>query len=362
MGLTGSSVGRAASENAVYTRRDGDVVVALAGNPNVGKSSIFNAVTGMRQHTGNWPGKTVSTAYGVCERAGQRLVFVDLPGTYSLGARSREEEIARDFIVSDEADVTVVVCDATCLERSLNLALQCICAAKRAVVCVNLIDEAKKKNISIDAEKLSVMLGVPVICTSARERASVDALISVISLACETVPAKHRCDGCEGCAALAYERAEAVCCECVHAETSPRAARDLRIDRILTGKYTAAPLMILLLAIVFYITLRGANYPSEFLSDLLSSFEAPLLAGLRAIRLPDWICLALTEGMYRILAWVVSVMLPPMAIFFPLFTLLEDLGYLPRVAFNLDKSFAGCSACGKQSLTMCMVDDGMPFT
>ncbi len=333
-------------------KRTGDVVVALVGNPNVGKSTLFNALTGMRQHTGNWPGKTVSLARGICERGGKRYVFVDLPGTYSLGARSREEEIARDFIASGEADIALVVCDATCLERSLNLALQTLYTAERTVLCVNLIDEAEKKRITIDLEKLSGMLGASVAGTAAREERGFDALFAALEQSL-SFPTTRRTDSCADCPHHAFALAEEVCSACVQSAASGRARRDLQIDRILTGKYTAAPLMLLLLLVVFYITLKGANAPSAWLSAALSSLEAPLLRFLLSTGLPALVCRALTEGMYRVLAWVVSVMLPPMAIFFPLFTLLEDLGYLPRVAFNLDHAFRRCHACGKQSLTMC---------
>ncbi len=351
MGLNGETDGRNAG--GAIARKPGDIVVALVGNPNVGKSTLFNALTGMRQHTGNWPGKTVGIARGECTHGGKRYIFVDLPGTYSLGARSYEEEIARDFIVSGEADLSLVICDATCLEHCLNLALQTLCASQRTAICVNLLDEAAKKRISVDLDKLSGMLGVPVAGTAARSETGLDGLFAAIDAALAAPPSR-RCDECGSCACHAFGFAEKICAECVSYGKSDRAGRDLRIDRVLTGKYTGAPLMFLLLLVVFYITLKGANYPSQLLSSGLSALEAPLLRLLLSAGLPDFVCRALTEGMYRVLAWVVSVMLPPMAIFFPLFTLLEDLGYLPRVAFNLDNSFRRCRACGKQSLTMCM--------
>lgn len=352
MRLSGADARRSGADGAV-AKKPGDVVVALVGNPNVGKSTLFNALTGMRQHTGNWPGKTVSVARGVCERNGRRYVFVDLPGTYSLGARSREEEITRDFVASSEADVALVVLDATCLERSLNLALQTLCVAEKTALCVNLMDEAEKKGISVDLARLGEMFGAPAAGTSARSSEGFDSLFEVLDAAL-ALPSTRRCDACADCACHAFEQAESICAACVRSDASKRAGRDLRIDRILTGKYTAAPLMLLLLLTVFYITLKGANYPSQMLSNFFSSLEAPLLRMLLSVGLPELLCRALTEGMYRVLAWVVSVMLPPMAIFFPLFTLLEDLGYLPRVAFNLDESFRRCRACGKQSLTMLM--------
>ena len=149
--------------------------VALAGNPNVGKSTLFNALTGMNQHTGNWSGKTVDTAEGIFLRSEGDIRLVDIPGTYSLMAHSPEEEIARNFICFGEADATVVVCDATALERNLILALQCIEVSRRVLVCVNLLDEAKRRGIEVDLAALSRELGVPVVGVVARKKRSLDA-------------------------------------------------------------------------------------------------------------------------------------------------------------------------------------------
>lgn len=146
-----------------------DYVIALAGNPNVGKSTVFNALTGLRQHTGNWPGKTVVRAEGAFSYAGKRYKVVDLPGTYSLLSTSTDEEVARDFILFGEPDVTVVVADATRLERNLNLILQVLEITDRVVVCLNLMDEARRHGITVDDRTLMRELGVPVVPTSARQ-------------------------------------------------------------------------------------------------------------------------------------------------------------------------------------------------
>lgn len=140
-----------------------DYTISFAGNPNVGKTSIFNNLTGMHQHTGNWPGKTVSNAYGMCTYNDKNFLLVDLPGTYSLMSNSSEEEIARNYICFGNADLCVVVVDATCLERNLNLVFQVLEMTPNVVVCVNLLDEAKKKGIKVDLELLSDLLGVPVV-------------------------------------------------------------------------------------------------------------------------------------------------------------------------------------------------------
>lgn len=157
-----------------------DYVVALAGNPNTGKSTVFNALTGLRQHTGNWPGKTVTRAEGGFEYDGKRFKLVDLPGTYSLLSTSLDEEIARNFILFGEPDVTVVVADATRLERNLNLVLQVLEITDRAVVCVNLVDEARRHGIEVDPRQLARDLGVPVVPTAARRGEGLPELLQSI--------------------------------------------------------------------------------------------------------------------------------------------------------------------------------------
>lgn len=341
-------------DGAILKRSETDLILALAGNPNVGKSTVFNALTGLRQHTGNWPGKTVDSAQGYCVHNGQGFVIVDLPGTYSLSPHSQEEEITRDFILSGKADVTIIVCDATCLERNLNLALQTRAITDRAVLCVNLMDEARKKGIQVNIEELSKQLNMPVVGTSARSGKGLSALMDAVQrIACLPPSTENSPAPIQNTEAI-FQEAERICRICVTRENPTADMRRFRADRLLTGRLTGIPVMLLLLSLVFYITLAGANYPSALLSKWALALQEQLTRLFQSLNAPAWLHDALVLGMYRVLAWVVSVMLPPMAIFFPLFTLLEDLGYLPRVAFNLDHCFKRCHACGKQALTMCM--------
>lgn len=331
-------------------------IIALAGNPNVGKSTVFNYLTGMRQHTGNWPGKTVELARGSYTYGGTEYTLVDLPGTYSLAAHSAEEEVARDFLLSGEAGAAVVVCDATCLERNLNLVLQTLELTERVVVCVNLMDEAEKKGIAIDTEELSALLGVPVVAAAAGKGRGMEALAAAIARAAEgedcAPPGRFSgTDTVEEKIRLAQRLATAV----TSCRREDYARRDRRLDRLFTSRATGIPVMLLLLTGILWITIEGANLPSELLARLLFWGQDRLTDLFSALGAPDWLHGALVLGVYRVLAWVVSVMLPPMAIFFPLFTLLEDFGYLPRVAFVLDHAFQKAHACGKQALTMCMV-------
>ena len=434
MGLTAGSTGRRAAvlEPDIKKEHTGDAVIALAGNPNVGKSTVFNALTGMHQHTGNWPGKTVGSAQGTYTYKNKSYTLVDIPGAYSLMAHSAEEEIARDFICFGESDAVVIVCDATCLMRNLNLVLQTIEITPNVIVCVNLMDEAAKKNICVDCKALSDALGVPVAATAARQKSGLDNLTEEIK-AMTDAPRKRTAqkpvyrDAIEAAVAkieptiaavtqkvnprwaalrlldadsslftsmeqylgtplheneavkeavrsaktdLAeaglteaslrdaivadlYGRAEEICKQSVHCSDTNYNQKQLAADRLLTGRLVGIPLMLVLLLCVLWLTIYGANYPSELLSNLLFGLEEPLARTLSGF-LPTGVVHLLVWGVYRVLAWVVSVMLPPMAIFFPLFTLLEDAGYLPRVAFNLDAGFKKCCACGKQALTMCM--------
>ena len=436
MGLTKSSVGLSAVDSGLIIKKQNpnDKIIALAGNPNVGKSTVFNALTGLNQHTGNWPGKTVTNAQGYCKTERHSYVLVDIPGTYSLMAHSAEEEVARNFICFGSPDAVAVVCDATCLERNMNLVLQTLEISSNVIVCVNLMDEARRKKINIDLKMLRERLGVPVIGVTARKKKSLKRLLDALDLACdrkaENTPYKVKYSaeieraialvepeasrlscgkinsrwlalklldgdnslineicGCLGdnflknpalFAALNQARetlqktgitpeklkdstvsaivaaAEDICRGAVTYEKKKYAERDRRIDRLLTGRTTAYPVMLLLLCLIFWLTITGANYPSELLSRLFAFIGDKLDAVFVSLNVPDWLHGALIDGVYRVLSWVVSVMLPPMAIFFPLFTLLEDAGYLPRIAYNLDRPFMRCNACGKQALTICM--------
>ncbi|MBC8569902.1 ferrous iron transporter B [Oscillospiraceae bacterium NSJ-54] len=434
MGLTANSTGMGAVDHGLVIEKADlhDRVVALAGNPNVGKSTVFNELTGLNQHTGNWPGKTVTNAQGRAVHKGAGYIMVDIPGTYSLLAHSAEEEVARDFICFGDPDAVVVVCDATCLERNMNLVLQTIEITDRVVVCVNLMDEAKKKKIRIDFDQLSRNLGVPVVGASARSRKGLGELMDQVSavigesgprktveirytkpiedaiavlepvmeeklhgrlsarwislklldydetlctamteylgedllsdpqvseklveaqrkLSNSGVSQEKMKDDIVSCLVMT---AENVCGDAVFFDRGNYNARDRKLDKILTSKWTGIPVMLLLLAVIFWITITGANYPSQLLSDGLFWLGDRLGDFMLWCGAPSWLYGAVIMGVYRVLAWVVAVMLPPMAIFFPLFTLLEDLGYLPRVAFNLDKYFKKASACGKQALTM----------
>lgn len=387
--------------------------LGLAGNPNVGKSTVFNALTGLKQHTGNWTGKTVSTAIGKFKTNSCSFNLVDLPGIYSLDTASPEEEIAKDYIVNSGANGIIAVCDATCLERNLNLILQMLEITPNVVVCLNLMDEAKKKNIEIDVKKLASILKIPVVPCAARSKKGLDKLCEEAEKMCrreQKIPEKiiiypepienavrkisealyseekykrsqaldiiksHGKNGEsysekvnmalkellekmpnpeEVIKSLTVLKSEAIAAECVKTKENYN-RRDRILDKYLTGKFTGLPIMLILLFSVLWITISGANYPSEMLYDFFFSIESHLTEFFMNHGLPLWLHGILISGVYRVLAWVVSVMLPPMAIFFPLFTLLEDFGYLPRVAFNLDKSFEKAGSSGKQSLTMCM--------
>lgn len=420
--------------------KNSNLTIALAGNPNVGKSTVFNALTGMRQHTGNWAGKTVANASGTFTHKNIDFTLVDIPGTYSLMASSPDEETAREFICFGQPDCIIVVLDATCLERNLNLALQILEVNKKAVICVNLLDEATKKGIQIDLDELSLYLGVPVVGTAARSREGLDELkdavfdvatgerkvfgtkikynsnlekaitkleniiedsklfddktfsyLSKRFLALRLIDCDKKLDNSikeyfnfslvehktinkafteihnelenigmkqddirdiivEGIVAKAreiYAHCTCLCDKCY-------SRRDRKLDKILTSKLTGIPIMLLLFGVIFYITISGANYPSELISMAFSKVQEWLYGLFDLLHSPPFLKGLLIDGMFKTLSWVVAVMLPPMAIFFPLFTLLEDFGYLPRVAFNMDRFFAKSGTSGKQSLTMLM--------
>lgn len=406
-------------------RKEDSYIVALAGNPNTGKSTVFNYLTGLKQHTGNWPGKTVSTARGEFTYNNINYDLIDLPGTYSLFALSQEEIVARDFICFGDVDAVIVVCDATCLERNLNLVFQVLELTDKVVLCINLIDEAEKKSIEIDRQKLENLLGIPVVLTSAKNKIGMDELQDKLQ---ETVLNKtssyknlitygddienlvdsfkeelestfpqinprwlglRLLDGDESLfssldkyvegdfssilenikskipkdidkkktrddfSKVNYDYASNLFEASVSTKNNKEDFDD-KIDSIVTSKYFAIPIMLIMLSVILWITICGANYPSELLSNILFSIEPGMYNFLINLNLPIWICEMIVFGLYKTFAWVVSVMLPPMAIFFPLFTFLEDLGYLPRIAFNLDHLFKKCKTHGKQCLTMCM--------
>ena len=422
-----------------------DILIALAGNPNVGKSTVFNALTGLRQHTGNWPGKTIVRAEGAFAHRNKRIKLVDLPGTYSLQAGSVDEEVAREFILFGRPDVTVVVVDATRLERNLNLALQILDITNRVIVYLNLTDEARRHGIGTDPKRLEQQLGVPVITGVARSNIGINELLDaahdVATGSIQTTPyriARHDQSVEQAVASLTTvveetfpglpssrwvsqrlltaddavidavrsgelgrigddtitgnaaeisedKRSKVLsqaqrlrwelpddfqdkmtertfhAAEQITATSQVRGLKktsvdiDWALDRLLTNRWVGFPVMLLILAAVFWATIEGANVPSAMLASLLIDTMHPLLRTFgESIGLPWWANGFLFDGVYLATAWVVAVMLPPMAIFFPLFTLLEDFGYLPRVAFNLDSLFRRAGAHGKQALTMCM--------
>lgn len=326
--------------------------VSLAGNPNVGKSTLFNALTGSRQHTGNWPGKTVSFAQGQYTYKGQCYELTDLPGSYALEGHSPEEQLTGEFLHRGGADCLVILCDATCLERSLILTLQLLERFPKSVVCVNLMDEARREGCCPDIRRLESLLGVPVVATAAGRGEGIDRLCEAIRNVCDGFA-----PGCPSCSCSEdprdyVRRAEELAAQCL-----PRgraAKRNCRADRILLHPVWGYGILLLLLFGVFWLTIRGANYPSRGLQWCFDRVGWLLRSALAALGLPELFCSALMDGIYATAARVVSVMLPPMAIFFPLFTLLEDLGYLPRVAYLMDRRFQKAGACGKQALTLCM--------
>jgi len=321
------------------------ICVALAGNPNVGKSTLFNALTGLHQHTGNWPGKTVEVATGSLVNKDTVFEFVDLPGTYGLSGGSEEEQIAAEFIASEKADWTVAVCDGSALERSLILALQVMQHTKKVVICISLMDEAKRMGIEVDGENLSRRLGVPVVLTSAGKKEGINHLLRIL----QNPPEVTVCQD-EGIDVICMAQELADECTCKYEQKSIYRRR--KIDRILVSKTWGVGILLGLLFTLIWLTVSGANYPSRLLELALNyGYD-----GLQRLLywLPEFFRGLLLDGAYATSARVLSVMLPPMAIFFFLFSLLEDVGYLPRMAFLLDGGMRRCGGCGKQALTMCM--------
>lgn len=426
MGLTFQSTKNNSLSDLLRIEKEKDqCVIALAGNPNTGKSTVFNALTGLHQHTGNWPGKTVVNARGTFTHNGKSNILVDLPGTYSLFASSIEEEVARDFICFGNSDAVIVVTDATCLERNLNLVYQIMEITKNVVLCINLIDEAKKKNIIINARGIENELGIPVVLCAARSGLGIkelketvykvtigkitpmpkiliykdyieekikpiqtfiekktnyinsrwlalrfidgdtklinllssnmdnESLKKLLKTVNSSTTYKDKINIRDDISNDIYKKIEEISCKYVK-ENKSKINKDRLIDNYITSRIFGIPLMLLTLAIIFWITIAGSNVPSSIIADLLFSIQDKLTILFNNINAPKWLHGILILGLYRTLAWVISVMLPPMAIFFPLFTILEDLGYLPRVAFNLDHLFKKACAHGKQCLTMCM--------
>lgn len=427
MGLTQQSTKIKSLEDIFdIEKKDNEFMIALAGNPNTGKSTVFNYLTGLKQHTGNWPGKTVCTARGDFSYQDINYSLIDLPGTYSLFPLSQEEIVARDFICFGNPDAVIVVCDSTCIERNLNLLFQVMELTDNVILCLNLLDEANKKGIKIDKNKLENKLGIPVVLTAARSGIGMEELKDTLNKVVKNqykfenkpiyydkeietiiesikedlinlIPSINPrwlglrlIDGDENILTSLndytendilnelnniknkipnifdksklrsyftktnYDYAKIISDEVVTISKNNSIDRDEKIDKIISSKSLGIPIMLLLLCGILWITIEGANIPSGIISDFLFSIEPKIYTLLSNIGFPLWLNEILTYGMYRTLAWVVSVMLPPMAIFFPLFTLLEDLGYLPRVAFNLDHLFKKACCHGKQCLTMCM--------
>jgi len=403
--------------------------IALLGNPNVGKSSLFNRLTGLSRHTGNWTGKTVDSALGKCKDKNYTFRFADLPGTYSLMPKSYEEEITEDFLIFASPAKTVVVADATCLIRTSIILFEVLEITKNVVLCINLTDQAKKQGITIDAKLLSTMLNIPVVCVSARNGKGISELLEKLKAsendedtytphypeAVEAAVAKispllenninlpsrwlalrllsedfrlfERIKSEKGIDFLNSEKtlsalrnareelahqgidcgrikdtisacrvlcAEKIVTLCEKRSDSGYRNFDKKADRILTGKGTSMFVMLMLLAFIFWLTLSGANRISGILSMIFDSVEKRIFEVLTLWKVPGYIVSPLCDGVLHILFKVISVMTPPMAIFFPFFTLLEESGYLPRVAFNLDRHFKKCSSCGKQAYSMCM--------
>ena len=388
--------------------------VVLLGNPNVGKTSIFNALTKSNEHTGNWTGKTVDFANKKYTYNKQIYNLIDLPGTYSLYSYSKEEEVTRDYIYFEKYDTILIVIDSTLLERNMNLVLETLEINKNAILCLNLIDLANKKGINIDTKKLEKELGIPVIKVCSNNKKDITRLKKVIEKNINkksnpyTLQYSKEINKCirkinkeidnkelsklllqnnKNLNDIIYkkynldkEKIENIISNCnLYLEkkdinyneerlilinnTSNIIANNVcnssnykipLLDKIFNSKLLGIPFLLLILLIILWITIIGSNYPSSLLFNLLFKFNNYLSNFLITINTPAIIHNIIINGILKTLFWVISVMLPPMIIFFPLFAILEESGILPRIAFNTDKIFKNCNCHGKQSLTMCM--------
>jgi ferrous iron transport protein B len=409
------------------------IVVGMTGNPNVGKSAIFNALTGSRQHVGNWPGKTVEKAEGSFLHHDQEIRLVDLPGTYSLAAQSPEEVIARDFIISGAPDVIVIVVDATCLERNLNLVLQILELTDKVVIALNLMDEVQRQGWKINVKALEATLGIPIVPTVAIEEEGLPELVEMITQVAmeqrKTHPVSvHYGLTVEGYTQTlqkdmshigieersrwvalklleddpeiveAFKRGELATLGLVATSTTPESLQALlrravrlregirpdakveivrrryefahdvvhqvahrllpeeesltdKIDRIVTHKLWSWPIMLTVFIAIFWITINGAEIAGGWLEVFFSRLIATVRTWMINMQAPWWVTGALVDGFIVGVGTVITVMLPPMIILFTAFALLEDLGFLPRVAFNLDRPMQVLGSQGKQTLT-----------
>lgn len=322
--------------------------IALVGNPNVGKSTVFNALTGMRQHTGNWPGKTVEQAIGYFKTSVGEYEIVDLPGTYSLLSTSQEEEVTSNFILSNEYDMIIVVMDATSLNRTLLLGLQIASRCRSVVFVVNLMDEAKKLGIEVNTSVLERNTGIPIIgitATSKKEIANLKNFIDYYS------NKENKLFNLKDNIELQYQLVQSLCSLAIK-ENKPRIYN--KLDRWLVHPLGGPILLFLMIVVICYLTICLANYPSEILGNFFGVGGEYLREWLVISGVSSWWIGLLVDGIFLVLSFVVSVMFPPMVIFFILFTLLEEYGLLPRIAFCLDGYFEKCNGHGKQALCMCM--------